>query len=164
MSTEFRSVAFCDDYRVGDDGSVWSRKSGEWKPLAQQTDREGYRQVALYRNGVRKAPKVHRLVLEAFVGPPSDGQEGCHKDGNPSNNAITNLYWGTPLENHADKRTHGTVIRGDEHPRAKVTAETIATIIARRASGSTMQGIADELGVGLSSVSRILNGKQRVAC
>src|SRR5690625_5937469 len=35
--------------------------------------------------GARRAPFVHRLVLMAFVGPPPEGTEGCHNDGDASN-------------------------------------------------------------------------------
>lgn len=52
---------------------------------------------------------VHRLVLEAFIGPCPSGMECRHLDGNPSNNRLENLLWGTPLENANDRRRHGTV-------------------------------------------------------
>lgn len=52
--------------------------------------------------------KVHRLVLEAFVGPCPDGTVGCHNDGDTTNNSVGNLRWDTPGANNRDKRTHGT--------------------------------------------------------
>lgn len=50
---------------------------------------------------------VHRLVLEAFVGPCPSGCEGCHYDGNPANNIVSNLRWDTTKNNCLDKRRHG---------------------------------------------------------
>ena len=49
---------------------------------------------------------VHRLVLEAFVGPMPEAMETRHLDGNPANNCLDNLRYGTRAENEADKRLH----------------------------------------------------------
>jgi hypothetical protein len=42
---------------------------------------------------------VHRLVYESFVGPIPDGEEIDHRNGDPSDNCITNLESVTPAEN-----------------------------------------------------------------
>mgnify|MGYP000973833453 CR=1 FL=1 len=68
----------------------------------------GYLQVALHREGRRGRAFVHRLVLEAFSGPCPSGMEACHIDGDPANNALSNLRWGTHSENMFDKVRHGT--------------------------------------------------------
>lgn len=52
--------------------------------------------------------KVHRLVLEAFVGNCPEGYESCHNDGDASNNKVENLRWDTHEHNMMDKRHHGT--------------------------------------------------------
>lgn len=46
-----------------------------------------------------KSLKVHRLVCEAFNGPPGPGQVCMHLDENPFNNLPHNLAWGTQKEN-----------------------------------------------------------------
>jgi hypothetical protein len=44
--------------------------------------------------------KIHRLVAEAFHGPPPfDGAVAMHIDENAANNRATNLRWGTQKEN-----------------------------------------------------------------
>jgi len=50
---------------------------------------------------------VHRLVLEAFIGPCPDGLVCRHLDGNAANNNLDNLAWGTPEENMQDRILHG---------------------------------------------------------
>lgn len=47
----------------------------------------------------RKNYKVHRLVCEAFNGPPREGDVCMHLDENPANNSPDNLSWGTQKEN-----------------------------------------------------------------
>ncbi|MYZ41385.1 HNH endonuclease signature motif containing protein [Schauerella aestuarii] len=46
-----------------------------------------------------KTFKAHRLICEAFNGPPKQGQVCMHLDENSSNNKPTNLAWGSQKEN-----------------------------------------------------------------
>lgn len=63
----------------------------------------GYRMVFLRHEGVGYGPSygrlVHRLILTAHVGPCPPGMESLHEDDNGSHNALSNLRWGTRLEN-----------------------------------------------------------------
>jgi hypothetical protein len=68
----------------------------------------GYRFIMLCDGKRRRRVCVHRLVLEAFVGPQPPGCEGCHNDGKPGNNRLDNLRWDTHKGNQADRRRHGT--------------------------------------------------------
>lgn len=67
-----------------------------------------YRACTLYRDGKPKQTTVHILVLETFVGPrPKKGMHGCHRDDDPDNNRLRNLYWGTPTQNSRDAVNNG---------------------------------------------------------
>lgn len=68
----------------------------------------GHLSVDLSRGGDRQRILVHRLVLTAFVGPCPPGMEGCHNDGDPTNNSPGNLRWDYHQSNMHDKRRHGT--------------------------------------------------------
>ena len=50
---------------------------------------------------------VHKLVALAFLGP-ANGLEVRHLDGNPQNNRLENLAYGTRQENAQDMVRHGT--------------------------------------------------------
>ena len=54
---------------------------------------------------------LHRLVLEAFVGPCPEGMEGCHNNGDPSDNRLENLRWDTRSGNRYDSVRHGTHVQ-----------------------------------------------------
>lgn len=54
----------------------------------------------------RKPIPVHVLIATAFHGPRPAGGVVRHLDGNPQNNAATNIAWGTPAENVADRDRH----------------------------------------------------------
>jgi hypothetical protein len=100
-------------------------------------------------NRVRRRVYVHRLVLEAFVGPCPVGCEALHRDGNPANNTRANLRWGTHTENMRDACAHGTTLR-------KLTpAQVESVLIDRSKSGAQF---ARELGVNRSSINRFRRG------
>ena len=64
--------------------------------------------VALYSAQGRRLKYVSRLVLEAFVGPPSEvAYFALHKDDDPRNNTPDNLYWGSHLDNKRDEVRNG---------------------------------------------------------
>lgn len=85
--------------------------SDTMRALKPHKDKRGYARVALYLDGVSKTYQVHRLVLETFIGPCPEGMECLHIDGNPENNDISNLRWGTHYENVQDAKRHGTYQR-----------------------------------------------------
>ena len=68
----------------------------------------GYPVVSLYRQGRPKNRYVHALVAEAFFGTRPKGMEVCHNDGDPTNNHLDNLRYGTSSDNELDKVRHGT--------------------------------------------------------
>lgn len=106
--------------------------------------------------GRKKTRRVHRLVLLAFVGPCPEGMEGCHNDGNPANNVLTNLRWDTRYENMQDVKRHGTHFtpwgqKGEASPNAKLTTEAVRQI---RSADTNYRGALTELGrrYGVSAV------------
>ena len=71
-------------------------------------NQNGYPRVNLSHQGEDKTRTVHSLVAEAFIGARSEGMEVCHNDGDPTNNHLDNLRYGTPSDNTLDKVRHGT--------------------------------------------------------
>lgn len=69
----------------------------------------GYPTVCLYAVGKASAVAVpvHRCVLLAHTGPCPVGGVTRHLDGDPTNNQLSNLAWGTKSENALDMRAHG---------------------------------------------------------
>lgn len=120
----------------------------------------GYKVVALYTLGNKRVFLVHRLVLEAFVGPCPDGMEACHNDGDKLNNCLANLRWDTVKNNHHDKKIHGTHIFGERHSQAKLTYEIVDRMKKEYSVGGiTQKDLAVKYNISHSVVNRIINNK-----
>lgn len=77
----------------------------------------GHLLINLWKNNKPKSFLVHRLVLEAFIGPCPAGMECRHfPDRNPENNNLENLSWGTREQNQADRVFHNTSNLGRKRP------------------------------------------------
>ncbi len=89
-----------DNYEVSSTGQVRNKKTGRiLKPRPTKKGKKGYLLVALFKNGKRIDRLIHRLVLQAFVGPCLTGLQSNHKDGDKKINHVYNLEWVTPSEN-----------------------------------------------------------------
>lgn len=123
------------DYQISNWGRVvslpkylWNGKvhyKSKMKLMIPIKSKNGYQSVVLHKGTIKKSAYIHRLVLETFIGPCPEGQECRHLDGNPSNNIIENLCWGTPTQNQNDRRKHGTDNGGFRHPMHKLKPEEI---------------------------------------
>ncbi|QNL30462.1 HNH endonuclease [Gordonia phage SpeedDemon] len=97
-----------DGYSVSTHGRIRSDKSGG-AILKPSINKDGYQRIGLYVRGMgKKTVNVHRVVAEHFVEGWAPDLETRHRDGNPSNNFVENLRWGTHSENTLDKVSHGT--------------------------------------------------------
>lgn len=132
QAEEWRPVLSHPGYEVSDLGRVRSvprvitRTNGARLTIAggvmrPQPKRDGHLKVELHK----RTCQVHALVLEAFVGPAPTGHECLHGNGNPADNRLANLRWGTRSENMRDALRHGTHPTGSRTacPREHVLAE-----------------------------------------
>lgn len=66
--------------------------------IKQSINGNGYYQVCLRKENIKKNLLVHRLIAEAFIDNPDNKPTINHIDGNRLNNSINNLEWATMLE------------------------------------------------------------------
>lgn len=102
-------VGFEGLYEISDEGRLRSAATGALRsPVPQGKGK--HHAVMLYRNCKAKKAYIHRLVLEAFVGPCPPRMEACHDpDRNTANNRLTNLRWDTRQANMQDAVRHGSL-------------------------------------------------------
>jgi hypothetical protein len=165
VSENWREITRYPGYEVSDLGRVrgWRSRGfgfGRLKDhpsiLKSEINHAGYARVPLNRDGRQIKESVHRLVLDAFVGPCPSGHESAHANGDRSDNRLANLRWATHEENCKDKFAHGTQPVGELCRVAILTASDVRDI--RKATGPS-HVIAAKYGVSSSAIRKILNGK-----
>ena len=162
----FRDIPGFPGYRAGSDGSIescWGVGGGTrgrlrldtYRKLKGHVQHDGYIEYSLTApDGKTRSLLGHRLVLEAFVGPRPEGMESRHLNGVRSDNASSNLRWGTHQENGDDLRRHGT-LRGEKHANSKVTESDVREIRRLYAGGASRKELAERFGIAESTVKHI---------
>jgi hypothetical protein len=128
-------------------------------------DRRGYGMMPL--NGRRVF--AHRVVFERTNGyaPPCV----CHRCDNPSCVNPEHLFGGTHADNMRDAAQKGRMrvrhdgVRGEKHPRAKLTLALAREIRAAHIPGKHGHGapaLAARFGVSVATITRVLSGKSWV--
>lgn len=164
--TEYRDWHYTPGYRYGADGSVWSSwgpgndaPGDVWRRMNPTTLDSGHLQIHVKTTDGDRKYGVHHLLANVFYGPPTDGMECCHEDGVPSNNAASNLRWGTRKSNAEDSVKHGVIARGEDNHLSKFTNDQVVDFRARYARGdASMSELAEIAGVSVASVSQMIRG------
>lgn len=157
------------DYFVSDAGVVFSMKHGRLRRLRLCTDTRGYIYVGLSRRGRIRTLRVHRLVLEAFVGRCPPGMECCHGDHDKTNNRLSNLRWATHWDNMRDSYRDGSLRGRQLHVtrRVALTPEERREIYERAKDGISQRVLALKFNIAQSTVNYIARARKHageVAC
>lgn len=123
------------------------------KILRPCVNKRGYKSVVLRHNRKDVTREVHTLVAAAFLGDrgPQDEQIR-HVDGDPLNNSVGNLMYGTRSQNQLDLYSY----RGRHH---RLTPDQAREIRKRREAGETGRSLAKEFGCSESNISEIVHGR-----
>lgn len=157
-------------YEVSTHGRVrsWNnngnnRKGRRKEPRKLQPAGIRYLTVSLCQQGKGKRCTIHTLVLSAFVGSCPPGLEGCHNDGERTNNHLGNLRWDTHAANMREAIAHGAWApggKGEAHNQAKLNEKGVIemrTLYSR--GGITYSELGKRFGVSKSHVCRIVRRK-----
>jgi len=99
---EFIQITDYPNYEVNNVGEV--RNIETLRILKSFKNNQGYFNVNLCKNGIKKEFLVHRLVALAFIENPENKLCVDHRDGNKTNNNLTNLRWATLSENSRNRK------------------------------------------------------------
>lgn len=159
-------VGYEDYFQVSNFGNVFSKRTN--RQLAKISNHSGYLVINSRLNGrASKAIslRVHRMVADAFLEPPSDEiRDECskhfykkvlvnHKDCDKTNNHVSNLEWCTPKQNSEHAIANGLMSW------EALTKEQIEYIKNNYVKGSKefgSRGLARKLGVGRKSVRTVI--------
>lgn len=164
------------NYLVDETGRVASLHGSQWKELRQYEKRCGYLGVVLYDSGNRKDVLVHVLVAAAFLGPKPGGLQVNHKDGDKTNNRLSNLEYVTPSENIQHAYDNGLAVftaemrqavseanSGENNGKSKLTDAQAAQILRLKGKGRTQADVANTFNVSQRMVSKIWLGRRKNA-
>jgi hypothetical protein len=145
----FKPIPGYPNYEINEEGVVRNiKKQRVIKPVKQR-----YLRVTLHRNGIPSAGLlVHQLVMSAHVGPKPSGMCVRHLDGDPYNNSLENLAYGSLAENQQDRLTHGTY-------GMKLSERKIRIIRGLYLCGFTQARISDIMTVSRQCISRVCTHK-----
>lgn len=158
---EWRVIPGFSSYEVSNYGRVRSgRIKGVKRIFRSNKERlKWYPQVTLCRDsGERDNWFIHRLVAFHFLDDYGPNMMVLHKDGDRTNNNVTNLKMGMHADNAADAIRHGTLARGENHGNAKLTSKDVEQIKRLLAKGELQTIIAKQFGVTKHAISHISRG------
>lgn len=146
---------FRDMYAVSSLGRVRNSKTMRiLKPM-----RTGPKGSSKQRSKVRFStiPRIDfdiaNLVLTAFIGQRPTGMLALHKLPDTTNNALSNLYWGTPVDNMQD------MVRQARGGNQKLNSEQVAEIRKRRAAGERGRKLSVEYNISEQRICDIHKGR-----
>lgn len=150
------------NYFISRFGEVWSRNKGKKLTPKRCGKNSQYRRIQLFKNGKYQNKLIHRLVLEAFIGPCPEGMEACHNNGDSTDNRLENLRWDTHSNNMLDSVDHGTLVdnSGESNGMSKLTLMQVR-IVKNLLSFSklTLSEVAEVFNVGISTIVDIKAGR-----
>ncbi|WP_254024948.1 hypothetical protein [Mesorhizobium ventifaucium] len=112
----------------------------------------------------RRPQIVSRLVCTEVKGPPpTPKHQAAHSCGKGKSGCVTkgHLDWKTRVDNEADKLEHGTRIRGEMHPKAKLTDADVAEIISLKGTASQSE-LGRRFEVSRQTIGEIHRGEKRL--
>lgn len=126
--------------------------------ILKQQKREGYLRVTLTKYSKSKTLSVHRLVAGSFIPNPKNRKYINHKDGDKTNNNVSNLEWCTCSENQKHAYDNGLCDRRGENSSTSLTNKDVLEIRAAKNLGCfSDREIAKAYGVSRKCINHIVN-------
>lgn len=135
----------------------WIEVSSEWnvrKTMKKTKKVDWYEIITISDWKTQKQFFVHRLVASAFLWLDLSDKKTfvCHKDDNPSNNILENLFVWTPADNVKDM-----IEKWRNVISTKLSEDQVVSIRNKRSEWFSIIKLAKEFNVHKSTISRICN-------
>lgn len=161
-------------YHVTRDGKVYRLKTQGWElrklKIVTKGNRKSYRiRIHVADKKVDSHFSVSRLVAMIYIPNPHNYPCVYHRDNNPLNNKVSNLYWGTQRMNiqQALRENRLTTLFTSENnpgkgrfgylnPWSKLTKEQEVEIMELHNKGKSTGYISKKFGVGNECIRRVI--------
>lgn len=141
MKYQVKPIYNFSGYYADKDGNIWSSQiwggGGYGKPIQSLRelkpckDKDGYSLVSLYKHKKQYTRKVHRLILETFVGPCPKNLIACHNNDIKNDNKLFNLRWDTQSNNQKE-RNNDSFPKGEQKYGVKLNSSQVKVIRAMK--------------------------------
>lgn len=158
--TMFKEIPNYSGYKIDKENNVWNFNRKKPRIMKPYLNGKYLKMRVRNSNGESKDVFLHRLILLANKGlPPSSKHITRHLDGNPMNNDIENLEWGTYQDNFNDAVKHGTRGLGEDHPSNKLSIAQVVKIKNYLLTGRQPTSLARIFGVSQTTIIEIRKGE-----
>ena len=154
-----RSVDHYTEPKIDSMGRRQPRTLMRGKIISQRKHQFGYWVVTLSKNNKVFTRVVHRLVAEGFYGARPKGNVIRHLNGNPEDNRVENLAYGTQKENMQDAIEQNTLEYGERRFNALHTNEEIKQLKRDLICGMTTGEAAKKYKMPQSQVWKVAMGR-----
>lgn len=154
------------DYSVGEDGDVFSLKSGEIKKLNPTVATNGYKYVTLCDGNIKKKIAVHKVIINTFKENPDPSiyTSVNHINKDRLDNRIDNLEYCTPCYNNQHMSILSRESRNfkELYPNSKLNnEEDVLNIYKLAHEGKILQtDIAKMYNISATTVCEIKRGSK----
>lgn len=129
-----------ENYLIDENGNVFSRYSNKYLKISK--NQSGYLVVRMRKDNKCYSRFIHKLVAQTFIPNPHNYCYVCHKDGNITNNSVSNLEW----------TNRGKKIKG------------IHCITKEALEFNSIKEAADYFGVNSTTINNALCGVCKTSC
>lgn len=155
VAETWRKIKLFPNYQVSNLGNVKNIVTN--KSISQWKKKNGYLQVTLHANGIKKNLYIHRLVAEAFILNPNRLNDVNHIDEDKTNNCVNNLEW----MSHSANCNYGN--RG-----RKISSQLSKPVLQIDLSGNVIKRFpslisVSKAGFGFGNVANVCLGTKEIA-
>lgn len=118
----------------------------------------GYHKITIYIDKRVVTKQLHRLIASAHIPNPEGLEFVNHKDGDKTNNKVSNLEWCTRSENQIHACAIGLVSnRGSKNGFAKLNENSVQQMRTLYNTGTRIKDIAKMFNVKYNTASSIVH-------
>lgn len=151
------------DYKINESGIIINKKNHVMKPVM---NKKGYLRTALETYDSdgkfvkRTNVSIHRLVAQTFIPNPDNLPVVLHLDNDKLNNHVSNLKWGTQLENAQQAYNDGLLIPPNYAKTHTNEYEIYNDENIIKCSG--MEGVSKKINCTIGTASKIFNNNDQI--
>lgn len=134
-------------YHIAPNGAVWNLGKHCWQATTQNPN--GYMKVLLSMNGKREQFLLHRLVALHFLPNPYNHEQVNHKNGDKTDNSVSNLEWVNRSQNIQHSLETGL-------RKGFMSLDEKSQLLKRVLDGELIRTIAQEIGRREESLTGML--------